>query len=127
MRRDMDLVREILIATADAEGSVSIETFVNDNRSMDLVAYNVEMMADHGLIDAKVEREWGGHAVLGTITALTWDGQDYLDAIENDEVWSKTKATIKGTVKHTTLGVIRDVAVAVTKSMIAAKTGLPIA
>ena len=31
MRRDMDLVREILIATADAEGSVSIETFVNDS------------------------------------------------------------------------------------------------
>lgn len=126
MRRDMDLVRDILIKTADAEGSISIEAFVDEDHSMDLVAYHVEMMAAHDLIDAKVQREWGGHAVQGVITALTWDGQDYLDAIENDAVWEKTKETVKGTVKHTTLSVIRDVAVAIAKSMIMAQTGLPI-
>ena len=41
-------------------------------------------------------------------------------------MWEKTKETVKGTVKHTTLGVIRDVAVAVAKSMIMAETGLPL-
>ena len=126
MRRDVDLVRDILIKTADAEGSISIEAFVDEDRSMDLVAYHVEMMAAHDLIDAKVQREWGGHAVQGVITALTWDGQDYLDAIENDTVWEKTKETVRGTVKHTTLGVIRDVAIAIAKSMIMAQTGLPL-
>ena len=71
MRRDMDLVRDILIKTADAEGSISIEAFVDEDRSMDLVAYHVEMMDAHNLIDAKVQREWGGHAIHGVITALT--------------------------------------------------------
>lgn len=37
----MDLVRDILIKTADAEGSISIEAFVDEDRSMDLVAYHV--------------------------------------------------------------------------------------
>jgi predicted transcriptional regulator len=123
----MDLVRDILFTTANAESSVPIESLVTENRSMDLVAYHVEMMAEHDLIDRQIQRDMNGDVIWGEITALTWDGQDYLDAIENDDVWSKTKETIRNTVKHTTLGVIRDVAIAVTKSMIAAQTGLPLA
>lgn len=122
----MDLVRDILIKTADADGSVPLKKLVDENRSMELVGYHVEMMAEHGLIDADVMRGGHGTVINGTINKLTWDGQDYLGAIESDAVWEKTKEAVGSTVKHTTFEIFREVAVAIGKSMIAARLGLPL-
>lgn len=118
MKRDMDLVRLILLETERASTSFEIEKLVCDLYDMQVIAYHVEMLTAHGLLDAKINRAWGRDAVGGTIYALTWDGCDFLDAIREDKVWCKTKQVVKDTVGSTTLGVIKQTAITVATKLI---------
>lgn len=118
MKRDMDLVRFILLETEKAPDSFEIEELVCDAYDMKTIAYHVDMLNSYGLIDAKLNKAWGGVVVSGTIYALTWDGCDYLDAIREDKVWKKTKQVIKDSVGSTTLGVIKQTAVMVATKFI---------
>ena len=120
----MDLVRFILIETEKADGRFGIERFVTEQRTMELVGYHVELMQAHGLLDAAVQREWGGSVVAGSITALTWDGCDYLDAIRNDGIYQKTKEAVSEAVGATTMDLFKDVAVAIGKAVILSSIGM---
>ena len=126
MKRDMDLVRHILIATEKAEEPLDIEEISKDGvrYSLPLVAYHVEMLDAHGLLDASLTKSWGDEVVGGTIKALTWDGCDYLDAIRDAGVWAKTKEVVKEAVGSTTMEVIKQAAVMVATSVIKAHLGI---
>lgn len=113
MKRNMDLVRRILIETEEAESTYDAECFVCDAYSYDEICYHVELMQAHGLIDAVIQKEWGGSVVVCKIKALTWDGCDYLDAIRDSGVWTRTKKVIKDTVGSTTISAIKEIAVMV--------------
>lgn len=115
MRRDMDLVRYILLKTEEAEGQIGYEDLVTDCWSAQEVAYHVEIMYLAGLLDATAMKDMNGTAVRGYVNGLTWDGQDYLDAIRNDTVWAKTKRLVKEKVGSTTMDIIKLVAIEVTK------------
>ena len=52
MKRDMELVRDILKTVEDSEGPVGAEEFVGAGWSMDTVYYHIRLMDAHGLIDA---------------------------------------------------------------------------
>lgn len=119
MKRDMDLVRSILmeVESADDEMEVADLIGVPGGHSLPDIAYHVEMLAAHGLIDASVQRTKSG-LVGGIISGLTWDGCDYLDAIRDDSTWQRTKKVIKDSVGSTTLSVIKEAAQIVAVSLI---------
>ena len=52
MKRDMDLVRNLLLATERADCAIDAMDLY-DEYSNDQVAFHVEMMTAHGLIDAR--------------------------------------------------------------------------
>ena len=110
MRRDMDLVRYILLETEAAERSLQPMDLVAGEWNVELVGYHVEMMAAHGLLDARVHRGGSGRVLDGAIQALTWDGADYLDAIRSDTIWKRTKDLIATTAGSVTIAVIKEVA-----------------
>ena len=124
MKRDMDLVRRILVEVEKADDRVSIESLECDKYSLPTIGYHVELMSAHGLIDAKVNRSWGGDITDGYIKALTWSGCDYLDAIRDDGVWRRTKAVISEAVGDTTLPTIKEAASMVAIQLIKANLGV---
>lgn len=124
MKRDMDLVRRILIEVETADSCVSIESMACDKYPLPVVGYHVELMTAHGLIDAKVSRDWGGNVVNGSIKALTWSGCDYLDAIRDEGVWRRTKAAVSEAVGDTTLSTIKETASMVAIQLIKANLGI---
>lgn len=73
VKHDMDLVRRILIEAQKAGQHIDIESLVCDKHPLPVLAYHVELMAAHGLLDAKVDKSWGGESTGGTIEGLTWD------------------------------------------------------
>lgn len=109
MKRDLDLVRRILLEVEDADDKVDINDLATPQHAMPEIAYHVQLMAHHGLIDARIVYA-DDHDYIGWVTALTWDGCDYLDAIRNDGVWRKTKEAVKEAVGTTTLAVVKQVA-----------------
>jgi len=126
VKRDMDLVRHILIETEKADEPFDLDVIASrDERyPLALVAYHVELMVAHGLLDAEVSYAWGHEVTGGTIEGLTWDGTDYLDAIRDGSVWAKTKKVVADAVGSTTMEVIKQTAVLVAVEMVKAKLGI---
>jgi hypothetical protein len=125
MKRDMDLVRRILRAAADAEGyfdavrELSDEVGVtHDGVPGDLIHYHVRIMAEAGLLDGEVSLNPKDSRRWAFVHGLTWAGQDMLAAVRSDTVWGKTKAALLKTVGDTTLAVIKATAEGAATAMI---------
>lgn len=95
MRRDMDLVREILLRAEDTEYH-RLKSSAFEGKDELTVARHFELMKEAGLIEADllclpehrgVER--------GTVLRLTWEGHEFLDAARNEDVWKRTKEIVK--------------------------------
>ena len=86
MKRDMDLVRQIL---QDAEAHEAGQPSLNTNDSK--YAYHIALMKDAGLLDAIVRTGVHGEPTDAVIKNLTWEGHDFLDAARDDTLWEAAK------------------------------------
>lgn len=99
MKRDMDFVRKLIIDFSEGVGKTEFST--DDSRGDaqqvnedEKYLYHLEIMRQAGLIRYKEQVYFEG-AFLTHIPKLTWMGQDFLSAIEDDGLWSKTKDAMK--------------------------------
>jgi hypothetical protein len=111
MKRDMDLVRLILIRIEDAAhgefdtGSLSPEGY--DRRT---VAQHVELLEEARLLEANLLRLESEGAIGGRVERLTWDGHEYLAAVRNATIWSRTKKLVGEKLGSAPLEVFKSVA-----------------
>ena len=91
MKRDMSLVRDILLAieASDSDPDDTIELTL-EGRSHEELSYHVMLMHEAGLIVAIDFSSFDGHA--WTPQRLTWAGAEFLDSVRDPEVWRRTKA-----------------------------------
>jgi hypothetical protein len=94
MKRDMDLIREILRTVEACEDTYGINSPIIEGHSENQIAYHLRLLVDGGLIEAKdvaggfqQEDEYIG-------INLTWNGQDFLNAARDDSLWKKAKESI---------------------------------
>jgi DNA-binding transcriptional ArsR family regulator len=92
MKRDMELVRQVLLQT---EQSTSVDDVIDLNiegYSPQEISYHVKILFEAGLLDA---RDCGDRRELWKPRSLTWDGHEFLDAARNETVWKKTTEIVK--------------------------------
>lgn len=94
MKRDMDLVRRILIEAEKSDYPLSADVFVDSQTSRELVGYHMEIMQEAGLIRASIMHDFSGMYAEATVDYLTWDGQEYLANIKSEKVWNRVKTTV---------------------------------
>lgn len=116
MKRDMDLVRKLLI-TSEQDGDT--EELYNEYGN-ELVAGHIAILIDAGLVKGAVACGSAGKPVAGEIIRLTWAGHEFLDNARNDTVWNKVKEMIK----EKSLSVSFEVMAALLKSLITSSFGL---
>ena len=119
MKRDMDLVREILLSTERLTGREALAGVAGCPEGE--FAYNVDLMIQAGLVEATVAKAWGSEPVKAQVRALTWEGHDFLDAIRDDTIWNKTKTKVLGTAGTVSMEVLKAVAVSLSRAAL----GLP--
>jgi len=88
MKRDMDIVRNLLLKIEALDADDIYYTEDQDE------CYNLRIMKDSGLVDGWVEDD-GVEGLTAEITSMTWKGHELLDAIRNEGVWEKVKALCK--------------------------------
>jgi hypothetical protein len=91
----MDLVRAILRKIRDHEdpygldGIPEIAEYPNKE-----VSYHIGILNDAGLLTAKptgvISSEYENYFSIN----LTWQGQDFIDAAEDETIWKKAKSTV---------------------------------
>lgn len=120
MQRDMELIRKILITIEKNYIDVALDySKVNiDGYDMKTIAYHCSILYDAGLISDFKGHYGGNELLLFWVGHLTWEGHEFLDQIENETVWNKTKATIKEKGIPFVLDAVKDIATAITASMI---------
>lgn len=120
MKRDMDLVRGMLLAIEDdvlrfGEGT--------DNGGLDapddVAEAHLRLLEQAGLVEVMFRPQRGAVQVRG----LTWEGHDFLDAVRDPEVWKRTKdgASKMG---GWTFGLLKDLGTAYLKHIAKERLGL---
>jgi len=92
MKRDMDVVRQILQATEDLdhEGQLTKLSGVDQHTFV----HHVILMKEAGLIEAQAMAGSGSMANFARVTRLTWAGHEFLDAARDDTLWQKAKTNV---------------------------------
>ncbi|MDE0174324.1 MAG: DUF2513 domain-containing protein [Defluviicoccus sp.] len=93
MKRNMDLVREILLQIEATEPGKAIKLDTPGNGE-EQTGLHVELMIEHGLIEGKAVPSGDGpaHRILTyRIERMTWEGHDFLDAARKESIWKKAK------------------------------------
>lgn len=110
--RDLDLVREIL-EEMEQLGDYPLVQKTNDLSSKKLNHFR--MMTDAGLL-----------AVVGSDEGwrISWQGYDFLDAVRDDGLWTKTKSHIAATGGSFTFEIVKSVVDALIKKKLEDHTGL---
>ena len=114
MKRDMDLVREILMETEalpsdNYGGSVLVVEGV-DGATLDA---HIRLMDEAGLLNADYMSGTPGSTAY--VKSLTWEGHDFLDAIRDDSIWMKVKSRVADTVGTASFEILMALALAMAK------------
>jgi len=125
MKRDMDLIREMLLKLEGEplDGNLyqvdPVQLGIRD-RSPEELSYHLLLLIDGGLVDG--ERDQSGGFVL---QKLTWRGHEFLDDIRSPEIWRKTKDGA-GKVGRASLDFMWEIAKAYGKHLAKEKLGLDV-
>ena len=92
MKRDMDLIRLILLRVEEQDPNTSsYESITIDGYTSGEVREHIKLLANAGMI-SDVYHDLDGNV---WVRSITWDGYDYLDKVRDNAIWKKTKDTIK--------------------------------
>jgi len=101
MKRDMDLVRDILLDVEKQDGSGGWIKVAVENHSEDEINYHLLLLKDAGFLEAAVLN--AGVRSIVQPTRLTWKGHEFLNAARSSKVWEGAKEFVLKTTGTLTL------------------------
>lgn len=122
MKRDLELVRNILLAIEDmsANTTLAIPGLARLKCTPEEFYYHVKLLMQAGFVDGHDMSSLSSEAYYPT--GLTWDGAEFLDNIRDDTVWNKTKQQAGEKLTSVSMAVISELARAVIKAAL----GMPL-
>ena len=94
MKRDMELVRLILLKIEEEYRSTVIYNLKILGYDAETVAYHCKILHDAGMISDYAAQYADDELCFFSVGALTWDGNDLLDKIRDTSQWKKVRDTI---------------------------------
>lgn len=139
MKRDQEFIREYLLELENSDGTQFPHTDIlwHDGKEVEVLPdgwnwkknYHYELMKDAGWV---VELEWDfpGTGNTGIVAQkkfrLSNSAHDYLDAIRDEGIWSKTREIVHQSGGNVTMEVIKKLAVGLLKNKIRQHTDIEI-
>ena len=116
MKRDMDLIRKILINLENQEGPIRASQLDIPETNKEDVIYHAVLMNDAGLIKGKDFTADNYPRVLDVfIERITWEGYDFLDSARNEKIWKEVVKTVGDKVGTVAFEVFKALLVEVSK------------
>ena len=124
MKRDMDLIRTLLIQIEESASPTSLGNLVTQNPGVKFpeLQYNLKQLYDAEYIEGVYTAFASGGFDLLRIE-LTWKGHDFIDSVRDDEVWAKTKKGAEEA-RGFTIDLLKDLAKGLVKKKIEEHTGI---
>ena len=94
MKRDMELVRKILIALNEHEHGFAPQPFEVEGYTDNHLGYHCLLLSEAGLIEAAKTTSISADSPSAIPIRLTWEGHEFIEDATNDNVWRQTKETV---------------------------------
>lgn len=82
MKRDMDVIRNLLLWMEDQPEGLFIYGMLPQMPDANSTVEHVRMLVSTGLLDETHQRAF----------RISWEGHEFLDKMRDEEIWAKTKA-----------------------------------
>lgn len=94
MKRDLDLVRKLLLYFDEKPGPERADTpDLGSEYTENEVKYHLTLMYQAGLLNCEPVRSSTSDRVIYVLPFdLTWAGHEFLDKVRNEGVWAKVRA-----------------------------------
>jgi hypothetical protein len=116
MKRDMNLIRLLLLQTEGEQPRPDLSTYTNEQR-----IYHSALLIEAGLVDGEIITNGAGLPATTIILRLSWVGHEFLDAARSDTIWHKAAEHIKKSGVDVTLSLMQDIL----KQLLKQSLGLP--
>ncbi len=116
MKRDIDLIRTILIELEQKESPNDWFRPEIEGYSADVVSYHIKILSEAGYIEARDLSTKDGFNWVAT--SLTWQGHEFLDAARNDTIWQKAKVTLGKKLSSISMEVLKSLLTNLTKQQL---------
>ncbi|ORE90523.1 hypothetical protein ATO13_22496 [Stappia sp. 22II-S9-Z10] len=121
MKRDMDLIREILLHV-EASETLHMTAFQLPGHGDEAVTEHAILCIEKGLLEGRPILTMNSREVL--VGRLTWEGHDFLAAIRDETVWTRLKSSISQPLTSLPFDVIKSVGASLVQQMVAKQIGL---
>jgi Hypothetical protein (DUF2513) len=128
MKRDMDLIRELLlklealeVSPGEIEEDIPLEMVEVSGFTNEQLAHHLRMLANGGFIEPNPEMPvstW-----IFKFRRITWKGHDFLDSVREQKIWEKTKKGAEAAGGFT-VELLKDLAKGFVKKQIEEHTGV---
>ena len=118
MKRQMDLVRAILLELEKHEHAWAPRKLAIEGYTDEEVGYHVHLMGQAGLLDvadATTRASASPHAVP---RAITWAGHEFLDAARDPSLWEKAKQKVGASLVSVAFDVLKGVLTTLAKAQL---------
>jgi hypothetical protein len=104
MKRDMNLIRLLLLETEGEDPKPDLSTYTEDQR-----VYHSALLIESELVHGEIALDGRGQPVGTVILRPTWSGHEFLDAARNDTIWHKAGERIKKSGVDVTISLMKEI------------------
>jgi len=108
MKRDMELIRKILIAIEDYPEGYAPDPLKIGGYSDEEIEYHAYLLIDAGLARGDVTTEIGRTSPMATIFKLTWSGYEFCQAAREDTRWKSAMGFVAEKAGSVTFAVLTE-------------------
>ena len=94
MKRDLDLVRQLLLRMESQEQAYIRDELLVDGYSEDQIGFHIYLLGEAGLAKVVESTHIGSTSPSARPLHLTWAGYEFLEAAKDETLWGKAKAVV---------------------------------
>lgn len=115
MKRDLDLIRKIILAVEDLPTGTVLHDIKVEGYSPAEIGYHSYLIVDAGLAKGNDVQTLSDTSPNWQILQLTSEGHEFAEAARNETTWNKAKGIVKEKGGGATLDVMKQVLIGVIK------------
>ena len=94
MKRDMELIRKILLLAECTEGQPDTASLLEEGYSETAIGFHYYLLGDAGLAVTISVQSHGDPLPKHTLINISWAGYEFLDTCRDPTTWEKAKETL---------------------------------
>lgn len=125
MTRNWDIIRKLLTrleSLPNTDASLRLADFPDEQAYE--YSYHAELLIEAGLVVGQMSRTIGTGPTEFILRRLTWEGHEFVDAVQSDTVWEETKETFAAKGLAMTFDLVKSIATEISVAWLRSATGV---